>query len=212
MGILTVVRANTVQSSGPEVLGPEFVSIQQQAAIAYQIRQATTDVEALVRGRSNSDMAARLEPGSWSVAECLDHLTQTTRAFLPAISAAIAAAPQLKRNRHLRTGIIPSLFIWNLNPPYRIRFKVLPQLVPQNAGTDTALATFVESQSELLAIVGSTVGRAIDEVRIKSPVYGRITYNIYAALRMLAAHQRRHVWQISQIFKVLDGRITAGAA
>ena len=69
-----------------------------------------------------------------------------------------------------------------------------------------------ESQSELLAILSSTAGLAIDEVRIKSPVYGRISYNIYGALRMLAAHQRRHVWQIGRILKALDSRVTAGVA
>lgn len=210
MGILTVVRANSVR--GLNVLGAGPVSIQQQTAIAHQIRQATRDIETLLQGRSSSEQGTRLGPGFWSVAECLEHLTQTTRAFLPAISASIAAAPKLKNDRRLRTGIIPSLFIWNLNPPYRLRFKVLPQLAPLNPDSDTAWATFVESQSELLAVVGSAAGLAIDEVRIKSPVYGRITYNIYAALRMLAAHQIRHVWQIGQILKALDSHISAGAA
>lgn len=212
MGIPTVVRANAVQSSGLDIPGPTLVSIQQQATIAGQLRQVTKDLETLVAGRNKTELAARLEPGSWSVAECLDHLTQTTRAFLPAISEAIASAPLLKTDRRLRTGILPSLFIRNLHPPYRIRFKVLPQLAPQNPDSDAAWASFVESQSELLAILSSTAGLALDKVRIKSPVYGRITYNIYAALRMLAAHQSRHVWQISQILKALDSRTTAGVA
>lgn len=212
MGILTVVSAKTVQSSGLETAGAALVSIQQQATIARQIRQATKDLEVLVAGRSRTELVARLEPASWCVAECLDHLTQTTRAFLPAISAAMAAAPKLKSNRRLRTGILPSLFIRNLNPPYRIRFKVLPQLAPQNLDCDTAWSGFVESQSELLTILSSTAGLALDKVRIKSPVYGRITYNIYAALRMLAAHQSRHVWQISQILKALDSSITTRVA
>ena len=212
MGILTVVRTNTVQSSGLAVLEIEFVSTQQQAAIALQIRQATADLKALVEGRNKTELAARLEPGSWSVAECLDHITQTTRAFLPAISGAIATAPKLKRNRRLRTGFLPSLFIRNLNPPYRIRFKVLPQLAPRNCEAETAWASFVESQLALLAVLSSTAGLAIDEVRIQSPVYGRISYNIYGALRMLAAHQRRHIWQISQILKALDSRLKRGVA
>ena len=201
-----------MQSSGLDLLGAEYVSVQQRDAIACQIWQATADLETLLGGRNKAELDACLEAGSWSVAECLDHLTQTTRAFLPAISAAITKAPKLRKNRRLRTGFLPSLFIRNLNPPYRIRFKVLPQLAPQNSDSDSAWASFVESQSELLAILSSTAGLAIDEVRIKSPVYGRISYNIYGALRMLAAHQRRHVWQISRILKALDSRVTAGVA
>ena len=206
MGTLTLPTANTTQSKALDVIGAELVSIQQQTMIADQIRQMTRDLEVIVLQRDRADLTIRLKPGAWSVAECLDHLTQTTRAFLPTISDAIAEAPKLTRNRRLRTGILPNLFIRNLNPPYRIRFKVLPQLTPQNPDSEAAWTSFVESQSELLATLLSTAGLAIDRVRIKSPVYARISYNIYGAFRMLAAHQSRHIWQIEQILKTLDER------
>lgn len=212
MGILTVARANTVQSTGLEVCGAGLESIRQQAALEHQIRHATHELRTLLAARNKTELVTRLEPGSWSVVECLDHLARTTRAFLPAIEKAIAAAPKLKIDRRLRTGILPNLFVRYLNPPYRIRFKVLPHLAPQNPDTETAWASFVASQSEVLAILSSAAGLAIDEVRIKSPVYGRISYNIYGALRMLSAHQRRHIWQISQILKSLDSRRTRGVA
>ena len=52
--------------------------------------------------------------------------------------------------------------------------------------------------------IHSAIGLAVDQVRVKSPVYGRFSYNVYGALRMLAAHERRHLWQIQQILKALD--------
>jgi DinB superfamily len=208
MGTLTATSANLASSQGLDVLGAAVVSIQQQVSIAHQIRQATSDVEALLFGRVEADLVSRLKPESWCVAECLDHLTQTTRAFLPAISEAITEAPKLRKNRRLRTGVFPSLFIRSLNPPYRIRFKVLPQLAPKNFGWEQAWSDFVESQAELLEILNSAAGLAIDKVRIKSPVYARITYNLYGVFRMLAAHQSRHVWQMTQILKALDDRRT----
>lgn len=201
---LSAPSAIPAQSKGLGASRPELVSIQQQQTIARQIRQATRDAEALLLGRERALLTARLQPGSWCVAECLDHLTQTTRAFLPAISAAISAAPRLATNRRLRTGLVPSLFIWNLNPPYRIRFRVLPQLLPKNMDPETAWANFVDSQRQLLEGLGSAAGLAIDKVTIKSPVYARIRYNIYGAFRMLAAHQSRHIWQIEQILTALN--------
>jgi len=212
MGIEAVVSANTVRSNGLEVSGAFLVSIQQLTGIAHQIEQLMNEVEVLVAGRDKTALMTRMEPGSWCVAECLDHLTQTTRAFLPAILEAMARAPKLKTNRRLRTGIVPSLFIRNLNPPYHIRFKVLPRLAPQNPDFDTAWESFVRSQSDLTAVLRSAAGLAIDKVRIKSPVYARISYNIYGAFRMLVAHQSRHVWQISQILSVLDSHLSIGAA
>jgi hypothetical protein len=121
MGTLTLPTANTAQSEGLDVFRADLVSIQRQITIAEQIRQITRYAEALVLQRDKADLVTRLKPGSWCVAECLDHLTQTTRAFLPAILEAIAEAPKPTRNRRLRTGILPNLFIRNLNPPYRIR-------------------------------------------------------------------------------------------
>jgi len=209
---MAVVSANTVEPKRLEIPPADLVSVRQQATIAHHIQQVTRDAEGLVLGRDKTVLLVRLERGSWCVAECLDHLTHTTRAFLPVISEAIAEAPKLKTNRRLRTGLLPSLFIWNLNPPYRIRFKVLPQLSPQNPNSDTAWVSFLESQSELLAVLSSTAGLAIDKVRIKSPVYAGISYNIYGAFRMLAAHQSRHVWQIRQILKALDNRLALGTA
>lgn len=216
MEILTIPTANTAQPAAIDALGAglgaERIAFRQLAMVADQIQRITRDAEVQILSRDKVHLGLRLEPGSWCVAECLDHLAHTTRSFLPAISDAIAEAPKLTTNRPLRTGILPSLFIRNLNPPYRIRFKVLPQLTPQNADSETAWTAFVESQSQLLETVLSAAGLAIDKVKIKSPVYARISYNIYGAFRMLAAHQSRHIWQIEQILKALDNRLTSGVA
>jgi len=94
--------------------------------------------------------------------------------------------------------------IRNLEPPYRLRFKALKSIVPQRHDFQSAWNAFEESQLRLTGIIQSAVGLALDEVRIESPVYARVSYNVYGALRMLAAHQRRHLWQIEQILKSLD--------
>lgn len=203
---MRILSATTAGIGSPSLnaLETNAVAMQQQVRVADQIRQTTWNAEAFLLDRGESDLLIRLTPDSWCVAECLDHLTQTTLTFLPAISEAIAKAPKLTANRRLRTGIFPSLFIRSLNPPYRIRFKVLPQLAPHTVSPGQAWCDFVESQSELLTALSSAAGLAIDRVKIKSPVYARISYNIYGVFRMLAAHQNRHIWQIAQILETLD--------
>ena len=212
MEISTVPTANTAQSEALSLLGGESVALQQLAKIAQHILQLTRDAELQIHGRDKAELGTRLQDGSWCVAECLEHLTQTTRSFLPAIANAIAQAPKLSGNRPLKTGIVADLLIRTMKPPYRVRFNVLPQLAPQHLDAETAWTAFAQSQSELLATVLSAASLAIDEVRIKSPVYARVNYNIYAAFRMLVAHQSRHIWQIKQILKTLDSRPRSGAA
>ncbi|MFZ1006186.1 MAG: DinB family protein [Candidatus Sulfotelmatobacter sp.] len=178
----------------------------QLASLLEQILRATLVARKLVRGRSASELTTRLEPESWSVAECLDHLARTTNAFLPEISKAIAAAPKLASHRTLRTGAIASLLIRNLEPPYRLRYKVIPQLVPQQTDFEAAWSAFKESQLRLSETVYSAAGLAIDKVKVSCPVCAHVTYNAYGAFRMLAAHQRRHLWQVQQILGALDGK------
>jgi hypothetical protein len=176
----------------------------QLGSLLEQFHCATREARKLVTCRSAHELTKRLDPKSWSSAECLDHLARTTRSYLPAISRAVATAPELATKRALRTGTLASLLIRNLEPPYRLRYKVIPQLAPQQTDFETAWSAFEESQSRLSEAVCSATGLAIDKVTVPCPVCAHLTYNAYGAFRMLAAHQRRHLWQIKQILTAPD--------
>lgn len=185
----------------PKVSG---IATRQLNNVFDQIENATATAKALLSGRSHDDLQVSPNAASWSVAQCLDHLAQTTKAFVPAITDAIAHAPRLSTNRALRTGALTQLFIRSLEPPYRLRFKVLAPLVPRQHDFNSAWSTFLESQRELAETIRCATGLAVDQVKIESPVYARFSYNIYGAFRMLAAHERRHLWQIDQILVSLE--------
>jgi DinB superfamily len=178
----------------------------QLSSLLEQFHRATREANKLVLGRSADDLTNRWESSSWSVTECLDHLARTSLSFLPSISRAVATASELNSNRPLRTGAIALLLIRNLEPPYRLRYKAIPQLAPQETDFEAAWSNFKKSQSQLSEAVRSAAGLAIDKVRVQCPVYARMTYNVYGAFRMLAAHQRRHLWQMQQVLSVLDGK------
>jgi hypothetical protein len=192
----TPVRAGMIQISNGQL-----------DTVLNQVESVTLNARELVTGRSEAHLSTGIELTSWSVAQCLDHLAQTTNAFLPAITAAIARAPRLTTNRALRTGALTRLFLRNLEPPYLVRFKVLAPLVPRQHDFNSAWSGFERSQVQLVKTIQSAVGFAVDQVRVESPVYARFRYNVYGALRMLAAHERRHLWQIERILKTLDGAL-----
>ena len=81
---------------------------------------------------------------------------------------------------------------------------MLTPLIPRRRDYDSAWSAFEESQAQLAKTIQSAAGLAIDRVRVESPVYARFRYNVYGALCMLAAHERRHLWQMEQILKALD--------
>jgi hypothetical protein len=195
----------------PKFLGPPAragiteISTGQLEAVLDQVESVTRKARDLVAGRSVAHLTTSLESTSWSVAQCLDHLALTTTAVLPAISGAIARAPHLTTDRALRTGALTRLFLRNLEPPYRLRLRVHSSFVPRQQDFNSAWRAFEKSQAQLTTTMRAAIGLAIDEVKVESPVYARISYNVYGALRMLAAHERRHLWQIEQMLKTLDG-------
>src|SRR5450755_2097084 len=155
MGMLGEVTGSILQV--PKVLGlmpicTETIRISagQLEALLNRAEDVTLESKKLLAGRDQADLTTSLEPTSWSVAQCLDHLAQTTNAFVPAISSAIARAPHLTVNRALRTGALTRLFIRNLEPPYRLRFKVLTPLVPRQRDFNSAWDAFGESQTQLV--------------------------------------------------------------
>ncbi len=181
----------------------------QLSVLIGELQAVGQQAKRLVAGYEPADLQCQWGGESWSVAECLEHLALTTRAFIPAIEEAIAAAPALKKRRRLRTGVLARMLIRNLEPPYRVRLKVLPTLVPRPKDFGSAWQSFEQSQNQLLATARAASGLAIDRVKIQSPVYARIRYNVYGALRMLVAHERRHLWQIQEILKRRDRALTS---
>jgi hypothetical protein len=180
------------------------ISTSQIEAVLDEVQKVTQEARRLVAGRNLAHLTTNLEPTSWSVAQCLDHLALTTIAVLPAISAAIARAPRLTVNRKLKTGALTRLFLRKLEPPYRWRMSVHSALAPGQRDFNFVWEAFEETQAQLATTIRGAIGLAIDQVIVESPVYSRLKYNVYGALRMIAAHERRHLCQMERILKRLD--------
>jgi hypothetical protein len=70
--------------------------------------------------------------------------------------------------------------------------------VPDVKRPEQALPGFVTRQERLLTLLSEANGLALDELQIASPFAKRLRYNVYAAFRLIAVHQRRHLWQAEQ--------------
>ncbi len=178
----------------------------QLACLLQQVGSATNRGKRLVLGPSEQQLTMRVRQDGWSVTESLEHLALTTQAFLPPIAQVIAKTPRLARNRPLRYDVLARVLIRTLEPPYRLRHKVLAHLAPQHNDFPSAWKAFLETQEELAKTIRAAAGLAIDTVKIQSPVCSRMSYSVYGALGILLAHQRRHLWQMEQVLRAVDRR------
>lgn len=139
--------------------------------------------------------------GSWSAAQCLQHLNHSADTYFPIWQQVIANAGPRKAemNAPYHPDFWGRLLSWILEPPPRIRSKTVSHLEPtESEEIQIVLAGFVERQERIIAALRRCRGRAIDNVKIASPVDSRIRYSIWSSFLVNAAHERRHLWQAEQ--------------
>lgn len=147
---------------------------------------------------SEAEAKRRPVPGGWSPAECVGHLTLTTERFLPLLDAALTRSSRLESagKPRYRSSFLAWLLAKSLEPPARMRFKTTPAFVP---GIEEPLseirAAFAKSQDALRARLKTADGRDLNRAMIQSPFNEKLSYNVYSGFQILAAHQRRHLWQ-----------------
>lgn len=142
--------------------------------------------------------ARRAHPDKWSVAECVEHLNLTARAFLPLLEQAIAEARGLGGAAPARYRRDPmGWLLWKMMPPpVRFRMPTAAAFVPHaDRPRAEALAEFDRLQAEQVRLTRAADGLPIDRVKVPSPFDKRASYNAFAALTILPPHQERHIWQ-----------------
>ena len=79
------------------------------------------------------------------------------------------------------------------------RVKTTPDFVPKAGRSRTAiLSDFVQLHGALIALAQSADGLPIDDVKVTSPFGGRMKYNAYSALVIIARHDDRHLQQAEE--------------
>lgn len=139
----------------------------------------------------------RPAPERWSAAECVEHLNLTSRAMLPLLDDALGRARALGGGapRRFRRGVWGWL-IWRASQPAaRMKSKTGAGFQPADAPPVAALlAEFDRLHAAQLATLRAADGLPLHRVAVASP-FGPVSYNTFAALAILAAHQLRHLRQ-----------------
>jgi hypothetical protein len=158
------------------------------------------DARALVAGLTEDLGRWRADPGSWSVAECLDHLATANRVYLRALQppADRALALGRRRRRPAEAGRFGRWFVRWLEPPVKPRLKskaprtIRPRSSPALAD---AFGQFLASQEEVRAFLRKFADIDLASVRFPNPFIPGVRFSLATGLQVIAAHERRHLWQ-----------------
>jgi hypothetical protein len=184
-------------------------------AIEHELNDETARAWSLVKATDGRLFTVRPHPNSWSAAECLAHLSISTEMFLPALRSALEDARKrnLVSDKPPKMDFVGSVLRWFLDPPFRQRVKTAQPFVPKSVRAKAeAFGEFSTLQNKLLEILRATRGLDLRRIKIVSPFDKRVKYNLYSAFRIVAAHQRRHLWQAEQAIETVKRSVALPAA
>jgi hypothetical protein len=167
-------------------------------ALEEALNAAERDARALASGLTEEQGAWRSGPGSWSVAECLDHLAIANRVYLRAMqpSAERALAAGRRRRRPAKPGLIGGLFVRALEPPVKSRGKAPQSIRPRSSpALADALNQFLASQEEVRTFLRRYADIDLAGVRFPNPFIRGVRFSLATGVHVIPAHERRHLWQ-----------------
>lgn len=139
---------------------------------------------------------------SWSVAQCLDHLSTSNGLMLAAFDPVISGTKRTSFVERLPflPGLMGRMMIKFVAPQGKQKLKAPPAAVPSSSKLDPQIVNqFVTLQQQVGQKFKAVEHLNPDNVIVTSPFIGVITYSLLNAARIIVAHERRHFEQARRV-------------
>lgn len=172
------------------------------AEVATGLEAVAPDADATFGSLDSRQLNWRPAPGQWSAGQCLQHLIVTNEQMLASAEAALDDTRQ--RSLWQRLPVLPRLLgplmVRSQAPSGTRKFKTPARArpTPDDVPADS-VQRFVEQHREIVGRV-----RAMDERRaaqsiMASPFAAVVTYSVLDGLRLMLAHDHRHIEQARRV-------------
>lgn len=157
----------------------------------------------LVAGLSEEQLSWTSNPGSWSIAQCLDHLAVTSAEF----NSYFARALERGRTKAPVTSPVPyrpsflgGWLIKQVVPESTRKFPAPKVFQPsQSHAVPGAVEKFLRQQAEFMSYVADTRGIDYNKIRLRSPVTPLMRYSLADAFVVTVVHTWRHLAQAQRM-------------
>jgi hypothetical protein len=175
---------------------------------ADQVRSLIRCARDLVRGADREALTSTPPGGGWSPVQCLEHLNETARVYLPVLAEAMErgrAAGLVGRPGPGRT-LLGRAAAWSQEPPVRIRVRThdLIEPAPGALDPDAVLEQFELLHEELIVRINESGSLDRKRIRVRSVLDARLKLSLGDWFVFLAAHARRHLWQAERALERID--------
>jgi hypothetical protein len=178
------------------------------ADIMRQLDSVDAASKRVVDGLAREQLLWRPGATKWSITECFDHLVIVDGMDLPGFRSAAAEARKegATLKGPFRYGVLSGWFVSAMEPPVR-RFKASssgPYVPRAELDPSAVIQRFFAVHEELRAFIVEADGVDLARVKVRSPVGpAGLKMSLGRRLQLIAAHDRRHVWQAEQVTRAL---------
>lgn len=144
---------------------------------------------------------AAAAPG-WSIAQCLDHLATANEVYGRAIRLAVDSARQAGRRGGgpIASTAFGRWFIASLEPPVKRRTRAPGKIAPRSTDSrEEIMAAYYAAHDALRASLRDCAEIDVNRATFPNPFIPLVRMRVGTGLRVIAAHDRRHLWQARQV-------------
>ncbi len=174
------------------------------AELVSEIERQTVQAQELVGCLSESALNWQPNGGkSWSMAQCLDHLVIMNRMYVKTLQDAVAKNEDQLEPRKVPiqpSGWLTRLFISYEEPPPKIKLPAPKKIAPPSQLTIVVLEDFRALQNQFVDFTREWGEADLGDLKVKDPLFP-IHLTADTELLIVAAHNRRHLWQAENVKK-----------
>ena len=204
-------RGSVQRGNSPLVAAATIVIVagSSHLALAHEIdefrrefERLADDADALVAPLTEEQFNWQPAPGSWSVAQCIDHLNATARMYLPRLDEGIAEG--IRRGLYgegpFAHDFVGKWFVRTMEPPPRLKMKAPATFhpAPQRSRPEI-MAAFRAYQVQFVDRLRQASGLDLRRAKVVSPASTWLRMSLNSGFALMAAHERRHLWQARQV-------------
>lgn len=145
----------------------------------------------------------------WSIALCLDHLAVANSVYGAAMRAAVdrARATGWTRTGPAVPGFFGRKFAQSLEPPVRRRTKAPGKIRPKHLESrDQILRAYHAAHDDIRRLIADAATVDVNRATFTNPFIGLVRVKVSTGFSVIAAHDRRHLWQAEQVEQELRAR------
>jgi DinB superfamily len=173
--------------------------------VLNQIDAADRAADVLVEDLSDAQFRWQPDGGrQWSIAQCLEHLGNMNVLYGGAARTGVELAQSKgwRRTGPIKSNPVGKWFIASQEPPVKLRLRSPSKVLPQSTKTRAeVLALYHDAHQRIRDMIHACADLDVNRATFTNPFISIIKVRVGTAVRIIAGHNRRHLWQAEQVKK-----------